>query len=133
MRLWHYELINDLPNEQLIAQWKVLNTIYKNEPKHILINYIYDYPKEYLYTFSKIVINEMKRRNIKIHSYENFNNYFRDLDFDKIDKTVMHIFKEHNNDYYMICSFALYEKFLRGQKEFNSSLKIIFEKLRKEE
>ena len=43
MRLWHYKLLPYLPKSQLIAQWRELNSIYKKQDRHILINYIYDY------------------------------------------------------------------------------------------
>ena len=45
MRLWHYKLIKEglLPDSQLLAQWRELNSIYVKEDKHILINYIYRY------------------------------------------------------------------------------------------
>ena len=53
IRLWHIDLIPYLPKSQLIAQWRELNSIFKKQDKHILINYVYDYdwlafPKHYL-------------------------------------------------------------------------------------
>ena len=56
MRLWHYKLIPFLPNSQLIAQWRELNSIFKKQDKHILINYVYEYPKE---DFETIDFNEI--------------------------------------------------------------------------
>ena len=41
MRLWHKDIIRFLPKGQLVSQWKELGSIYKNQNKHILINYIY--------------------------------------------------------------------------------------------
>ena len=41
MRLWHRDIIRFLPKGQLVSQWKELGSIYKNQNKHILINYIY--------------------------------------------------------------------------------------------
>ena len=76
MRLWHIDLIPYLPNTQLIAQWRELNCIYKEQNKHILINYIYDYSKDYLYNYSKKVMWEMGQRGIEIKSYQNFKYYF---------------------------------------------------------
>lgn len=50
MRLWNYELIenNLLPNSQAVAQWRELNSIFRKQDNHILINYIYNYNKETL-------------------------------------------------------------------------------------
>lgn len=62
MRLWHYKLIPLLPRTQLLAQWRELNSIYKKQNKHILINYIYEYPKSDLYSYSMLLLLEMKRR-----------------------------------------------------------------------
>ena len=40
MRLWHESLIEVLPRQQLLGQWRELNSIYKKEDKHILINFM---------------------------------------------------------------------------------------------
>ena len=61
MRLWHYKLIPYLPKSQLLAQWRELNSIFKKQDKHILINYIYEYPREDLYKYSYIVLNELEK------------------------------------------------------------------------
>lgn len=45
MRLWHYELLPYLPKSQLLGLWRELNSIFKKQNNHILINYIYDYDK----------------------------------------------------------------------------------------
>lgn len=52
MRLWHTDLIPYLPKSQLVAQWIELNSIYKKQDNHILINYVYNYGKEYLLYYS---------------------------------------------------------------------------------
>ena len=116
MRLWHIDLIPYLPNSQLIAQWRELNSIFKKQDNHILINYIYDYDKDYLYIYSLNVIDEMERRNFVIRSYDNFNCYFDEI-FNK--PIPMHLrFDEHHNEYLTICYYNLKEKYLRGQKDF---------------
>ena len=119
MRLWHIDLIPYLPKSQLIAQWRELNSIFKKEDKHILINYIYDYKnKSVLHCYSEKVICEMKSRGINIKSYDNFNNYFKDqkLSFFAPD------FNEHDNEYLTICYYNLKEKYLRGQKDFSDEV-----------
>lgn len=118
MRLWHYKLIPYLPNSQLIAQWRELNSIYKNKPKHILINYVYEYPRDDLLIYSLIVAKEMKRRGIKIKHVDNYNHYFSGINYEKYirgDKP----FKNHHNDRYLFqCFYNLQEKYDRGQKDF---------------
>ena len=119
MRLWHYKLIPYLPTSQLTAQWKELNSIYKNQPRHLLINYVYDYSKDHLYSYSKLVINELKRRNIKIRSFDNFEEYFaRNKVY--IDN-LMPFHNHHTARYLRQCFYNLQEKYDRGQKDFSSS------------
>ena len=118
MRLWHYSLIPYLPNSQLTAQWRELNSIYKNQPRHLLINYVYDYSKDHLYNYSKLVINEMKRRNIKIKSFDNFEEYFRRKELYINDPIPFH--NHHTTRYLQQCFYNLQEKYDRGQKDFNT-------------
>ena len=119
MRLWHYKLIPYLPNSQLIAQWRELNSIFKNQPKHILINYVYEYSKENLYWYTVIVTNELNKRNIKIKSLINMETYFaKDLIIGI--KNPLSIFSNHHNQRYLMqCFYNLQEKYDRGQKDFN--------------
>ena len=121
MRLWHYKLIPYLPKSQLLAQWRELNSIFKKQDNHILINYIYDYPKTYLKAYADKVIAEMKKRGYKIKSYENYDKYF---DFCKCKGDEK--FDEHDENYLMICYWNLREKYMRGQKDFD---KATFDKL----
>ena len=117
MRLWHYDLIKFLPKSQLLAQWRELNSIFKKQDKHILINYVYDYPKEDLYIYSGLVIGEMTARGYKIRSVDNYNNYFKDINE---PKEYYNPFKNHHNDRYLTqCFFNLQEKYDRGQKDFD--------------
>lgn len=124
MRLWHYKLIENglMPKSQLLAQWRELNSIFKNQNKHILINYVYDYPKDYLWEYTMIVLKEMQRRNIAIKSIENADNYFEGIG--DIPRMIGHFytFEEHNNEYLTICYWNLREKYLRGQKDFSADL-----------
>jgi uncharacterized protein (TIGR02328 family) len=123
MRLWHYELIPYLPNSQLIAQWRELNSIFKKQDNHLLINYVYDYQKEYLWSYTQLVIDEMEKRNFKIHSWENYNEYFKDTQ--QISGLQ---FFEHDSLYFTICYYNLFEKFMCGQKDFSYEQ---FKKLKK--
>lgn len=130
MRLWHKDLIPYLPNQQLVAQWRELNAIYRKQPKHILINYIYTYDKIDLLNYSCLVILQMKKRNFNL-DLKNYYEYFRELytcskeprfNFGMItieENCPPLIFNlTHNEDYLKICCWNLYEKYLRGQKGF---------------
>ena len=118
MRLWHYKIIHYLPNSQLCAQWRELHSIFKKKDKHILINYIYDYDKEYLRTYTWEVINEMMRRGYKIgvDSMTSACDFFGGKMFDSCNRSLH--FREHNLGYLRQCFYNLQEKFERGQKDF---------------
>lgn len=123
MRLWHVDLLSYLPKKQLIAQWRELNLIYRKQPKHILINYIYNYPKEFLKAYSDVVILEMQYRGINIQSYENYDNYFKDVYCDVYSVESNNLqYREHNLEYLDICYWNLYEKHLRGQRDFTDDV-----------
>lgn len=120
MRLWHYEIIPYLPKLQLIAQWRELNSIFVKQDKHILINYIYNYPKDYLYTYSSYVLDEMKKRGYQIKKWDNYNEYFGDLRFSKPNTSL--IYSEHSTKYFEICFYNLKEKYIRGQSDFTKKI-----------
>ena len=102
MRLWHYKLIPYLPNSQLKAQWRELNSIFKGQPNHILINYVYEEKPEALLLYSWKVINEMQKRGLDI--YDTAREYY---------------FDDHNDRYLLQCFCNLQEKYDRGQKDFS--------------
>lgn len=77
MRLWHTDLIPVLPRQQLLGQWRELNSIYKKKDKHILINFVYEYPEDDLFTYSILVMGEMIFRGYKIKT-DNFKRYFEE-------------------------------------------------------
>ena len=126
MRLWDYRLISYLPKQQLVAQWRELNSIYKKQDKHILINYIYDYSKYSLMVYSQYVINEMKKRGYAIKSFENYNKYFENVDTINLERFVemkCNPYPAHHTERYLKqCFFNLQEKYDRGQKGFTEKV-----------
>ena len=117
MRLWHIDLIPYLPKSQLLAQWRELNSIFKKQDKHILINYIYNYDKRPLLNYSQAVIREMLNIGYKINSFKLYNDYFNNVNSFGTER-----FKEHDNEYLTICYWNLREKYLRGQKDFTKEI-----------
>lgn len=116
MRLWHIDLIPYLPNSQLAAQWRELCSIFKDQPNHILINYVYPYPKIYLRTYADIVLREIKNRGFRLRTLDNYNKFFEDI----VYPDRPYFFKEHDEGYLVECFFNLAEKYQRGQKDFDS-------------
>lgn len=120
MRLWHYKLIPFLPDSQLLAQWRELNSIFKKQDKHILINYIYEYSKTELACYTNMIIKEMNNRGFEIKSMENFLNYFKHVPLFNGCLTNTFVFENHHNQRYLIqCFYNLEEKYNRGQKDFS--------------
>ncbi len=117
LRLWHQSLLRNLPKSQLLAQWRELNSIFAKEDRHILINYIYDYPKDDLFAYTQLVLNEMRARNINIRTLDKMERYFTDVPFEQIMDPFVH---HHNEEYFEICYFNLKEKYIRGQKDFDA-------------
>ncbi len=119
MRLWHVDLLEHLPKGQLLSQWRELNSIFAKEDQHILINYIYEYPKDDLYIYTKKVMDEMTMRGYKIRTYEKMNKYFEGLELGPNFKP----FKDHHdNEYLQICYYNLKEKYMRGQKDYEEDM-----------
>lgn len=117
MRIWHWKLLPYLPKSQLVAQWRELNSIFKKQDKHILINYIYEYEASDLYSYSLMVITELKERGYKIKNYDNFNRFFtRYVLMYEIKKP----FENHHTKQYLLqCFMNLEEKYFCGQKDFD--------------
>lgn len=117
MRLWHIDLIPYLPKSQLVAQWRELNSIYKKQDNHILINYVYNYDKKYLLYYSNRILFEMGKRGINVKSFENYFNYFSDVLYSHT--MITYRFAEHNDEYLLCNYYNLLEKYRRGQKDFS--------------
>ena len=115
MRLWHYKLIPYLPKSQLLAQWRELNSIFKKQDNHILINYVYEYDKKDLFVYTLKIICECGKRGITLKHFENYHNYFKELidsDFvSSFEYTTYIPFKNHHNFRYLQqCFYNLEEK-----------------------
>ena len=113
MRLWHYKLIPYLPNHQLVSQWRELSSIFSAQNKYILINYVYDHPREYLKHYTKLVLDEFNKRGYKVRNFDNYNKFFDGVE----DKEVN--FPEHDYRYLRQNFYNLEEKFDRKQKGFD--------------
>ena len=118
MRLWHIDILPYLPKSQLLAQWRELNSIFKKQDKHILINYVYRQPTE-LSLYTDDVIEQMQNRGYKIKSLNNYKKYFADKTIIVFNSKAKFI--EHNDKYLLICFMNLYEKYIRGQKDFDKA------------
>ena len=130
MRIWHTALIEALPREQLVAQWRELSAIAgaikkKGTPNHILVNFVLHYPWSDFISYAHYLRCEMSARGYrttdavmeKIRSVAEEQDYeilnFEDVYKEKMDYT-----------YFYICYWNLYEKMLCGGISREDWLKI---------
>lgn len=113
MRLWHKDLIEVLPRQQLLGQWRELNSIYKKQDKHILINFIYDYDITDIIWYSTLVYDEMIKRGYKCDTKNFERRYKMSMGLAKcVPIPYDVIFKNKMNDRYLKqCLYNLQEKY----------------------
>lgn len=120
MRLWHIDLIEVLPREQLVTQWRELSAIagaiQKNKtPNHLLVNFVLDYPYADFISYAYYIRAEMTKRG-----YRTMNSVWEkicslDSNWNKNILALNEVYKEKMNRTYLdICWYNLYEKFLCG-------------------
>lgn len=118
MRLWHKDLIQVLPREQLVGEWRELSLIASNiqkkgSPNHLLVNFVLDYDFNHLISYAYYVREEMTRRG-----YRTMNSVWDKIVSLKPNYNILpfeEVYKEKmNNTYYCICWYNLFEKYLCG-------------------
>ena len=118
MRLWHKDLLEALPREQLVAQWRecsaIAGAIIKNgTPNHILVNKVLDYDFSHFISYAKYVRMEMSGRGYK--TMDSVWNKIRSLKEDYTFLQMKDIFPEWHNDRYLVqCYYNLEEKYECG-------------------
>ena len=117
MRLWHKDLIEVLPREQLVAQWRELSAIAgniktKGTPNHILVNKVMDYSFDHFISYAYYIRSEMTNRG-----YRTMDSVWNKIM--SVTDTEYHILPKEelyrgwmNNEYLTICYYNLEEKFL---------------------
>ena len=135
MRLWHYDLLDVLPKQQLCSQLRecvaIAKDIYeKGTTNHILINPIMDYDLNHFRLYCNLVIKEMEKRgyNVSDKTKEKLNkyiNYYKEMIIMQITRIFIldngyndgyrELFDDwHTNRYLKQCLYNLEEKYDRG-------------------
>lgn len=115
MRLWHKDLIEVLPRQQLLGQWRECCAIASSvasigTPNHVLVNAVTDYPMCHLYTYGTYVANEMRKRGYKCN-FEKFSHYFT-YPHEMLIVSKNDLFSYWHNDRYLRqCYYNLEEKY----------------------
>lgn len=118
MRLWHKNLIEALPREQLVAQWRECSAIAgniqtKGTPNHILVNKVLDYDFDHFITYAKMVRAEMTKRG-----YRTMDSVWNKIVALKPDWQEVQFWELYFNwmddEYETICYYNLMEKYRCG-------------------
>ena len=109
MRLWHEQMINKLPKNQLLGQHRECCALRGNgwEKKHRTVNYVFLYSPYCLYRYHSLVMDEMKKRGYQVSVEWRDKNYrgkiaekYADLEEVAVDTPI---YKEHNHEYLLEC------------------------------
>ena len=120
MRLWHQDLIQHLPRQQLLGQHRECCALRGAGwgRKHSVVNYVFTYGPNYLVAYHLLVMEEMKKRGYKPDPvWYNYNWRGSKLGEtnDWADKDIIEyligdylmcekpIYPEHNDDYLEEC------------------------------
>ena len=117
MRLWHKNLIQYLPRQQLLGQWRecccIAKSIHdKGSPNHLLVNKIMDYPIEHFFVYGVMVARELERRGYKVCAEKFINNFpnYKYLLWQTVYISDM-FWGWHNDRYLVQCLCNLQEKY----------------------
>lgn len=116
MRLWHEDMINLLPRQQLLGQHRECAALRGNgwNKKHETVNYVFEYNPYKLFQYHILIINEMLNRgykpdNLWLDPYYRGKSCEKYNEIDIIEQTKP-IYKEHDDNYYTECVENLKEK-----------------------
>ena len=133
MRLWHKDLIEVLPKQQLVAQWRELSTIASNiktkgYPNHLLVDKVVGYSFNHFISYAAYVRQEMTKRG-----YKTMDRVWQNIisvangDYNILPKEELYP-SWHNHRYLTQCYYNLEEKYDCGgisQEEFDKIIDII--------
>ena len=133
MRLWHYDLLDVLPKQQLCSQLRecvaIAKDIYeKGTTNHILINPIMNYDLNHFRLYCNLVITEIEKRGYKVSDktkdkLNKYINYCKEMMIMPTSKRMLilcengykPLFDNWHTDRYLIqCLYNLEEKYDRG-------------------
>ena len=116
MRLWHEQIINLLPKNQLLGQHRECCALRGNgwNKKHKTVDYVFLHSPYHLFIYHSLVMDEMEKRGYKVSVEWRDKNYrgkqaenYYNLEEEIIDKPI---YKEHNTEYLVECIENLRKK-----------------------
>ena len=109
MRLWHEQIINILPKNQLLGQHRECWALRGNgwNKKHKTVDYVFLYSPYHLFTYHSLVMDEMEKRGYKVSIEWRDKNYRGKTaeKYDNLKEEIVdsQIYKEHNTEYLYDC------------------------------
>lgn len=118
MRLWHQSLISKLPRQQILGLHREICALRGNGwgKKHSTVDYVFNYPPEYLVAYHYLVMKEMHDRDYNVDEnwlnplYRGKNCKEREFLSDIIGSFMItaglegkEIYPEHNDAYLQEC------------------------------
>ena len=116
MRLWHEQMITQLPKNQLLGQHRECCALRGNGwgKKHRTVNYVFLYSPYCLYRYHSLVMDEMEKRGYQVSVEWRDRNYRGKIaeKYANIEEVMVDtpIYKEHNYEYLLECIENLKEK-----------------------
>jgi uncharacterized protein (TIGR02328 family) len=112
MRLWHEDIINGLPRQQLLSQWRELLAIKRKidicgTPNHILVNYVINLKLKEWQDYCTKVYNALITRGYKANK-----KIYNELMVAQISGQS-DLSQYHDKCYLEICYYNLTEKYIR--------------------
>ena len=105
MRLWHEQMINRLPKNQLLGQHRECCALRGNgwEKKHRTVDYVFLYSPYCLYRYHSLVMDEMEKRGYKVSAEWRDKNYRGKIaeEYNNLEEVNINtpIYKEHTHEY----------------------------------
>ena len=127
MRLWHKDLIDVLPDKQLVGQWRecclIAKGLHDGTLNHVLVNKVKNYPLQDFANYTARVWQEMCNRG-KNPIWRNFQQYLgEDITSVVLEADVYPDW--HNVRYLKQCFFNLQEKFDCGGITWSEWVRVV--------
>ena len=109
MRLWHEQMITQLPKNQLLGQHRECCALRGNgwQKKHRTVDYVFLYSPYCLYRYHSLVMDEMEKRGYQVSVEWRDKNYRGKIaaSYVNLEETEINtpIYKEHDEVYLQEC------------------------------
>ena len=109
MRLWHEQIIQLLPKNQLLGQHRECCALRGNgwNKKHKTVDYVFTYSPYNLFIYHSKIMDEMEKRGYTVSTEWIDKNYRgqKAESYSNLEETNISspIYKEHNNEYLLEC------------------------------